>query len=307
MSNIDIIKDLRNDLPDTIAVIGYGSGMYKQKGYSENDKPDKDILVVVDNLHRFLTEDYHLNKYHFGEETSNKYKNIKDKNTNFFYHQIGCLKFSKNGVGYKLLVVEQKALEKDIKSWKYYGPAARLSKPILYDEIPQDIEELIDYNRKSTATVALLANPDDHVMGNKLYNTISNLSYIGDWRMLAHFEKSTKASDIVAGAEAFYNETYGPLLGISSGEQYIENPHPISHIEDLPIGLQEYITKHIDLSNLSTNKEDLIKLRNLINNYFYKTNFKNTPWLMYSCVRTLSAPKAINHALTKKKNSKRKI
>lgn len=305
MNNIEIIKDLKKDLPSTIATIGYGSGMYKQKGYNENDKPDKDIIVVVENLHRFLTEDYHLNPYHFGHGMTNKYKNIKDKDTDFFYHQIGCLKFPKNGINYKLLIVEQKAIEEDIESWKYYGLAARLSKPIICDELPQDIEELINYNRKNTATVALLTNPDDLVYRRQLYNTISNLSYIGDLRMIAHFEKSTKSSDIVAGAEEFYNEIYGPLLGIENKDDMIENQHPISSIEELPTGLKEYITRHIDLKHISTNKEDLIKLKDIINNYFFKTNLKNTPLLMYSCTRTLGISKSIKHALTKKKKSKR--
>lgn len=305
MGNIDIINDLKKDLPDTKAIIGYGSGMYKQKGYNENDKPDKDIIVVVENLHRFLSEDYHLNRYHFGDGIGNKYKNIKNKNTNFFYHQIGCLKFPKNGINYKMLIVEQKGIEKDIKSWKYYGMAARLSKPIVYDELSQELEDLINYNRQSTATVALLANEDDLVSGKQLYNTISNLSYLGDLRMLAHFEKTTKASDIVAGAETFYNDIYGPLLGVSSSDDIIENPHPINCIEELPTELQQYITKHIDLHNISTNKDDLIKLKNIINDYFFKTNLKNTPLLMYSCARTLGPSKTIKHALAKKKKSKR--
>ena len=74
MTDIELINDLKNDLPETLAAIGYGSGFYKQKGYGKNDKPDKDIIFVVDNLYHFLAEDYHLNPDHFYGGADRKYK-----------------------------------------------------------------------------------------------------------------------------------------------------------------------------------------------------------------------------------------
>ena len=65
MDNLEIIEDLKEDLPETVAVIGYGSGIYKQTGYDVSERPDKDVIVVVDDFKQFLISDYEQNAHHF--------------------------------------------------------------------------------------------------------------------------------------------------------------------------------------------------------------------------------------------------
>ena len=58
MDNLEIIENLKQDMPDTVAVIGYGSGIYRQTGYTQDEKPDKDVIIVVDDFKDFLIVDF---------------------------------------------------------------------------------------------------------------------------------------------------------------------------------------------------------------------------------------------------------
>ena len=307
MNNIELINELRKGLPDVVAAIGYGSGFYRQKGYGTNDKPDKDVILVVDNLYRFLAEDYHLNPEHFYAGANRKYRQIKDKEVKFFYHKIGCLKFQKDKYHFKLLVVDKEALLYDVLTWSHFGIAARLSKPIVYDKLPGDIEKAILYDRESAIVTALLSLTDEEITTSDLYKTISGFSYIGDWRMITHSEKKTKASDIVDGAFSEFENMYGDnhLIRAYSDKHLIQNHHPIEYVSCLPENLKNYILSKIDMASFDIeNKDDLQKLSKVIKDYFRITNLANTPLLMYSCFKSLGLSKTVGHALSKRKNAK---
>ena len=305
MNNIEIIEDLKKDLPETVAGIGYGSGFYRQKGYGEEEKPDKDIIFIVDNLYRFLVEDYHMHPDHFYGGAAKKYKKIKDKKRLFYYNRLGCLKFCSGNYKFKLMVIEKNALLYDILTWRYYGMAARLSKPIVYGDIPKDIEDAIAYNREASIITALLSLPDDEVSKEDLYKTISGLSYIAEWRMLLHSEKKTKAGDIVEGAFDKFEDMYGDNHLLCYNGEMIKNDHPLELIDSLPENLKKYILRKIDVDRIDvSNREDLEQLSNVIKNYFKHINLVNTPLVMYSSAKTLGPAKTIKHALSKHKNAK---
>ena len=67
MENIELIRYMQETLPETVAVIGYGSGIYKQENYGP-EKPDKDAIVVVTNFRKFLIKDYQKNPHHFAKD-----------------------------------------------------------------------------------------------------------------------------------------------------------------------------------------------------------------------------------------------
>ena len=299
MDNLDIIENLKADLPDTIAVIGYGSGIYKQTGYTKDEKPDKDVIVVAEDFKDFLIADYEKNPDHFSEGFDKRIlSNKKDKEK--FYSNVGCLKFYHDGIHFKAMVISKGALAEDLKTWKYFGMAGRLTKPILYRNIPEDLEEAINRNRDSILITALLLQNSDFLSTNELYNTISKLTYMYDFRTILPGEKKSKSSDIVNGAFDFFDSTYGQSHIITIHDDIINNPHPIKLINTLPENLKNYIIKRFDIDE-HISATDLQNLSQIINNYFRKTNFPNSIRLALSSGTTLGKKETIKHGLSKVK------
>ena len=295
MDNLEIIKDLEKSMPKTEAIIGYGSGIYKQKGYSKEEKPDKDVIIIVDDFKDFLIEDYHINPEHFSDDFDKNILYKKKEKTNF-YSNLGCLKFYYDEIHFKAMVISKDALDKDLQTWKYFGMAGRLTKPILYKSIPEDLEKKIIKNRERILITAFLLNVKDQLSKEELYNTISNITYMYDFRTILPAEKKTKSSEIVDGAFEFFDNAYGKLIEAEKG--IIINPHPIDMIEDLPDNLKEDLEKFKD-KNIT--KEELEKISKTINNYFRKTNFINSIRLALSSGTTLGKKETIKHGLSKVK------
>ena len=301
MNNLEIIENLKEDLPETVAVIGYGSGIYKQTGYDALEKPDKDVIVVVDDFKQFLISDYEQNAHHFSKGFD-KSKLLRKKESDNFYSNIGCLKFNHNNIHFKAMVVSRKALEQDLKTWKFFGMAGRLTKPILYQNIPEELEKAIQRNRENILITALLFNDKDVLTPTELYNTISNLTYLYDFRTILPGEKKSKATDIVSGAYDFFDTTYGQSKLITSSSQYIVNPHPIEFIGQLPDNIRIYLMNYLKDYNLDNmSKEELEKISHIIKKYFRKTNFINSIRLAISSSSTLGREETIKHGLSKVK------
>lgn len=294
MDNLEIIEKLKNDLPQVLAVIGYGSGIYKQTGYNQNEKPDKDVIIVTEDFKDFLIEDYEKNPHHFSDDFD-KHILIKKKEKDKFYSNVGCLKFYHNNIHFKAMIISQKALEEDLKTWKYFGMSGRLTKPILYGNISQELDKAIQNNRNNILITALLLNKQNTLTPNELYNAISKITYMYDFRTILPGEKKSKAKDIVNGAYNFFEQTYGTSLLIQRKSNIIYNNHPIEYIDKLPDNLKKYIYDNLK------NKEDLEKLSKIIENYFRKTNFPNSIRLALSSTATLGKKETIKHGLSKVK------
>lgn len=306
MNNIELIEDLRENLPTSIAGIGYGSGIYHQKGYTADEKPDKDVILVVDNLHRFLTEDYQIHPEHFPKNAGKKYGEVEDKDVKWFNNKIGCLKFSHNGFKFKLLITEKDALLYDLLSWKHFSLAGRLSKPIVYGSIPEEIDEAIKKNRDNILKASLLATTEEEISKEELYKTISRLSYNGDIRMILSFEKRSKAEDIVDGAFEEFNQMYGDNSLLTYNGDKIVNPYSVDFFDDLPASfVNDVISKlnNEDLAKLADDDNLKETLQMAINDTFYQKNLINSLLLLYSCERTLGLGAAMGHAFTKKLKS----
>ena len=294
MDNLEIIEKLKNDLPQVLAVIGYGSGIYKQTGYNQNEKPDKDVIIVTEDFKDFLIEDYEKNPHHFSDDFD-KHILIKKKEKDKFYSNVGCLKFYHNNIHFKAMIISKKALEEDLKTWKYFGMSGRLTKPILYGNISQELDKAIQNNRNNILITALLLNKQNTLTPNELYNTISKITYMYDFRTILPGEKKSKAKDIVNGAYNFFEQTYGTSLLIQRKSNIIYNNHPIEYIDKLPDNLKKYIYDNLK------NKEDLEKLSKIIENYFIKTNSPNSIQLALISTATLGKKETIKHGLSKVK------
>lgn len=298
MENLEIIQQLKQTLPQTYAIIGYGSGIYKQTGYDPNEIPDKDVIIITEDFKDFLIEDYEKNPHHFSEDFD-KRNLSKRKEKEKFYRNIGCLKFYHDGIRFKAMIISKDALNQDLNTWKYFGMAGRLTKPIIYQNIPLELEEAIKRNRQSILITALLLNPSEVISPVQLYNTISKITYMYDFRTLVPGEKKTKPSDIVNGAYDFFEQIYGQNELIENNG-IINNPHPIELIETLPTNLQEYLIKHLNNTNLNeVDKKTLKTISKIINNYFRKTNLPNSINLALSSSTTLGPKETVKHGISK--------
>lgn len=295
MDNLEIIENLKTNLPPTVAIIGYGSGIYRQAGYKSDEKPDKDVIIITEDFNDFLINDYEQNPHHFSDDFDKRIL-LKKKEKSKFYSNLGCLKFYQDGIHFKAMVISRKALEEDLNTWKYFGMAGRLTKPILYQSIPETLERQIETNRKNILITALLFNSMDKLSESDLYNTISKLTYMYDFRTILPGEKKTKSSDIVNGSFDFFNQTYGQSDIISVENGIIVNPHPIESINELPDNLKDYLNKH-----LKDHNRDLEYISKIINNYFRKTNLPNSIRLALSSSTTLGKKETIKHGLSKVK------
>ncbi len=301
MTNIETINSLKQSMPKSIAAIGYGSGIFKQTGYQENEKPDKDVILVVDDFKQFLIEDYEMNPEHFSKDFNKNILYKKNEKTNF-YNNLGCLKLNHNGIHFKVMVVSKSALEYDLKTWKYFGMAGRLSKPILYQDMPANLEKAIIKNRENMLITSLLLNSEDKLNKIKLYETISKITYLYDFRTIFHAEKKTKSSDIVGGSLQFFENEYGenPIARIN--DDIVYNTHPIELINSLPSNLKNTIYSEFNKKNVMTYEE----LSQIIENYFKKTNFTNSIRFALSSGAILGVKGSAQHVLQKfKKASKR--
>lgn len=303
MNNQELINSLKEVLPQTDAIIGYGSGMYAQKGYTENDKPDKDVIIVTPNFRQFLSQNYEMNREHFSPDFDKK--NLEKKGKESYYSNIGCLKFEHEGYRFKAMVISTETLKSDLRTWKHFGMAGRLTKPIMYENIPQDLEELIKQNRQNLVNVALLSHPEEVMTVKDFYYTLSKLTYSGDFRTILPGEKKTKYKDIVDGALVFYEDTYKDL--IKTQEIICYNTHPIKSITELPLELQNEIYSALKTSDIENIDESKYKeIASTIKKYFYTKNLNNSIKLAIASGTTLGVKETIKHGMHKFKKSLKK-
>ena len=133
-----------------------------------------------------------------------------------------------------------------------------------------------------------------------LYETLSKLTYMYDFRTILPGEKKTKAKDIVNGAMKFYDEHYLTSELIERDKNKIINNHPVELISDLPENLRNYILKDIKASSLEDIIEtDSIKIQKSINKYLLKTNLINSVRLAIASSSTLGAKETVKHGIQK--------
>lgn len=306
MNNLQIISSLKENMPKSIATIGYGSGVFKQVGYDKDEKPDKDVILIVDDFKQFLIDDYEMNPQHFSKDFNKKALYKKREKSNF-YSNVGCLKLYNDNIHFKVMIISKAALEYDLATWKYFGMAGRLTKPILYQNIPEELENAIKQNRQSILITALLLNEEETLSKIDLYNTISKITYMYDFRTNFHAEKKTKSNDIVGGALNFFEKEYGqnPILN-QMDDEHVYNSHPIELISTLPTNLKNTIYSKLNKKDEEITEEDLTKIKKIIENYFKKTNFPNSIRLALASGSILGFKGSAKHVLQKFKKSMKK-
>ena len=231
----DFIKEFLNERPEVVAAFGYGSGVFKQLGYDSKEKPQIDLILIVNDMKLWHKE--------------NIKKNPKDYSfigRNFFLNSsideikgITGITYQSNieykGHLFKYGIIEYGDFVRHMQTWDSFYVPGRFQKPILTIKSNNFIDELILQNRRNACKVGLLC------LNNKdlkdLYLTICNLSYSGDTRMKVA-ENPKKVDNIVGASYDKFNEMY------NFNDLYQKNGERIEYeidIDELPSSLEKYI------------------------------------------------------------------
>ena len=276
--------------PNTIGIIGYGSGVNPQKG-QENRKPQIDLIVIVENLKEWHKQNIKQNKkdYSFLSRLFFKYAPNKWLKAGAKICYMTYIPFNESK--YKIGTIEEHDFLNDLKNWETFYIAGRMQKPILIVKANKEIESAIDYNRHTGTLVSKLIIDKEKINIKDFYITLGSLSYIGDTRM-GIAENPDKVKNIVEGSIDFYNNCYGNNLKIINNEVIIEKN---INLETLPDDLKEYIDNHQE-KNIS----DSIK------NFLISKNKSKSLSQPIKGIFTTGPIKALKYAKEKLKRGKKK-
>ncbi|KAK6457937.1 mitochondrial matrix Mmp37-domain-containing protein [Scheffersomyces xylosifermentans] len=212
--------------------IGYGSGVFPQAGYQQLQKKELDnvngattpsgkeitsgtsyptqidFIHIVDDNHEFHRLNLKQNRDHYSIKSTSLIKFIQGKNGIYFNPFITV----KNKlIKYGIISVNSGIL--DLIEWTSLYFAGRLQKPVNFvkdDDIR--IKFLNQYNLKNAMTVAILLLESNVFNERQLYEQITKLSYLGDFRMYIGGENPNKVQNIVDSQLAQFKKLYDPIL-----------------------------------------------------------------------------------------------
>lgn len=269
MENTQNIKKFVKNRPKVVAAYGYGSGVFKQSGYTDKDKPQIDLILVVDDLKKWHLENIKKNPrdYSFTGKLFFKYASVSKLKGLTGITYLSNIK--KDGSIYKYGTIEKNDLVSYLETWNSFYLPGRFQKRILPIIDSKEIEVANEKNRNAVLLVALLTLPMNRNKLIDVYTGICGLSYLGDTRM-KFAENPRKVLNIVEGSYDSLNEIYGkecPYFKILKDEKIeIAREKIIKDISLLPSGLLEYLE----------NEKDLQVVREKIISYFTELNKKES-------------------------------
>lgn len=297
--NNDNIFDFISTLPEVVDIIGYGSGVKNQEGYTDDIKRQIDLILTVNDIYEF----HKLNFKKYPDIYSNigikLIKHVNNIGTDINY--VSNIDYKNNT--YKIGVINKNDLSKDLITWDNMYMAGRCQKPISTLKVRDKVKNEIIYNRLNALKIALLLNHNKTITEQELYETICSLSYIGDIRMTMHCENPDKIKNIVNGSKIefreIYNEVNDNLYDIKNNIISTNTDKILNSILDIPDSLLKYLHKHMDLNNINIDE-----LNNNIINYLKITNFKSSIAQPIKSIIINGTEKSLNYLKEKRKKGK---
>lgn len=235
----NVIKRFMEKRPECEAIIGYGSGITKQAG-QENRKVQIDLIVVVKDLKKWHIQNVKKNP----DDYSFTGRQIMTKGSSSFLKRGGKICYMTyipfEGHSFKIGTIEEKDFLDSLELWDTFYLAGRMQKPIMIVKANKPIKDAIENNRRMAVAAAALISDERKIPMSEFYETIVSLSYMGDTRM-KFAENPAKISNIVKGAQNFFEETYGDSDLLNRVKGYIENKHSENLVNVLPILLRAEI------------------------------------------------------------------
>ena len=290
---VDDIKKFLDKRPEVVAAYGYGSGVFKQSGYTSKDKPQIDLILVVENLKEWHLENMKLNKsdYSMLGKVFFKHSSLRKLKGRAGITYISNI--VENGSVYKFGTIEEKDLLENLKTWKSFYLPGRFQKTICPIIENEEIKKAIEVNREQALLVASYLVGRQKVTKKDLYVMLCGLSYFGDTRM-KFAENPRKVLNIVEGSFEEYSNIYKlnkDYLKVDGDEVTIDQDKIKSRITELPSALVEHLGDNIP--------EDYSGVRERVFEYFEKVNKKESLQQTIKGIYTNGVFRSIDYAYKK--------
>lgn len=269
---IEEMKRFIEKRPEVKGAYGYGSGVFKQSGYSKKDKPQIDLIFAIDDLKKWHLENMKLNPKDYSFMGKIFFKNAPIAKLKGTTGIVYLSNIYEDGKVYKYGTIEEKDLENYLNTWESFYLPGRFQKAILPVIESKKITEANEKNRASVLLTALLTLPEDRHQLIDIYTQICGLSYLGDTRM-KFAENPRKVLNIVEGSFDSLKEIYGTnnqyFKTNKQDEVTINNKKIMQDIDLLPECLIKYLG-----DDIYSNDKEIISMKIL--EYFTELNKKES-------------------------------
>lgn len=262
------IIEFLEERPEILGAFGYGSGVFKQNGYTEKSHPQIDLIILVENMKKWHEKNVILNPKDYslsGKAVLTKTE-IAKKTTGISYQS----NITFDGQTFKYGIIEKKDFIHFLSSWDSFYVPGRFHKPVLPIKTDDELNVAIKKNRESAQMVGLLTLEEQKTNIDHLYYNIASLSYMGDIRMLIA-ENPNKVWNIVNGSKTSFDEIYkqsNPYFTIHGDEIMIDQKELLSSLDLLPSGL----FNHLRSIKEEYTEKDLLEIKEQILLYMKKMN-----------------------------------
>lgn len=269
---LEQIKSFIEKRPKVEGAYGYGSGIFRQSGYTKRDRPQIDLILVVDDLKEWHKENMMRNPHDYSFIGKLFFKHASIDRIKGCTGIVYFSNIIENGLVYKYGTIEESDLLIHLEKWDSFYVPGRFQKKILTVVEDPVITRSNEENRKNVLCTALLTLPVDKNRLIDVYTQICGLSYLGDTRM-KFAENPRKVLNIVEGSYDSFEEIYplaNPYCVLNDdGTISIDRVNLLDAIPNLPDSLVEYIRDTIS-------DGDLIVIKNKILEYFTNINKKES-------------------------------
>lgn len=256
-------------LPQPVSVKAYGSSVAFQSGYTECEKRQVDLIVIVDDIKRFYQDNLVKNagmyklvpKLFFNYAPSSVLRSAA--------HICYTSHIKSDDDIYKMGVIEKCDLLDDLLNWNTFYMAGRFQKEMFTALSDKEIESANEINKKNALTVALLLLDKDNPTIDDLYEKICSLSYMGDSRKIVGAEDPNKVKKIASGSRDFFDREYTQKTDLytvlEDGRLEVDNAKLYGAIFSLPKELGEKVIEVIDESK--SFEDNLAVIRDVISEH----------------------------------------
>lgn len=292
-------------LPPVVSVKAYGSSIAYQAGYSENEKKQVDLIVIVDDIKKFYMENLQKNPYMYDFIPRIYFKNAKEKGLR--KHAGICYTTNIDyGIDtYKMGVIEKRDVLEDLLEWKTFYIAGRFQKEMFTAIEDEDIEKANEINKKNALTVALLLLDKENPTLSDLYEKICSLSYMGDSRKNFKAEDPNKIKKLASGSREHFDREYRDktdLFEVGDNEVIkIDKEKLYSRIKFLPTKLYEEIKE-----NTNGDVHNIEVVRDTISSYLTRIIKKSSNGQTRKGILTTGPKNSFTYALAKLKKGRKK-